>query len=251
MSDTFVGIKDATVYKTLKNLHGTKPTWSVRYSDENKWWCPVCQVAITSTEKTKQDREKVMSRKERGFNFKQDWYGCLSNAVSVHRPKEGKEARQMETRVKSPTDWGKKDPGVREGSVCLRNSEEATAAQREGGTEQQKFKLEGSQGQTLRSIINCCREFGFIQITMGNKWRACFAKRSLIILLMSREGKNRRLLLLSARKLVVASNRIVMIAIVRGVNSEYILKKNLAGCWCIEWEWEEVMNHKWLRDFWC
>ena len=80
---------------------------------------------------------------------------------------------------------------MREWSVCLRNSQEARAARREGGTEQKKFKVEGSQGQTLRRIVNYCREFGFIQVTMGNNRRTCFVKRSLIILLMSCGKKNR------------------------------------------------------------
>lgn len=46
-------------------------------------------------------------------------------------------------RLKSLTDGGK-SPEVRECSVCLRNSEEASTAQREQGTGQQKFKVEGS-----------------------------------------------------------------------------------------------------------
>lgn len=59
--------------------------------------------------------------------------------------------------LKSRADRGK-SPKVRECSVCLRNSKEASTAQREQGTGQQKFKVEGSQSQTKKSIMNYRKE---------------------------------------------------------------------------------------------
>lgn len=55
--------------------------------------------------------------------------------------------------LKSLTDRGK-SPEVRECTVCLRNRKEAGTAQREQGTGQQKFRVEGSQSQPMKSIMN-------------------------------------------------------------------------------------------------
>lgn len=53
-------------------------------------------MVITSMEKNKLGWGKEISRKV-SFNFTKGWYGCLPDMTFVHRPKEGKEARQVDT----------------------------------------------------------------------------------------------------------------------------------------------------------